>query len=292
MKSLPIFQALNQRLIRMKFKKLFVLLTLTLEGISFSGSAGAGMPIQHWSLKSGAKVYLITTPNLPMLDLQIDFDAGSRRDPVEQPGVSSAVAMMMSKGVLASANKPALDENQLGEAWADLGASFMASASQDRFSFRLRALTQDDILGAAIDLVAQQMARPSFDSKIFMRERDKALSGLKESLTQPGVVAGRAFSKVLYPDHPYGALTTPESLVNTNISDLQTFYRTTSTLAQQGLVWLAMYRVKRLLKLQIRSCNSLSVKVVAPLCLQCQALSPLLNPVSSALLLTLLRLMC
>jgi len=224
-KSLPIFQALNQRLIRMKFKKLFVLLTLTLEGISFSGSAGAGMPIQHWSLKSGAKVYLITTPNLPMLDLQIDFDAGSRRDPVEQPGVSSAVAMMMSKGVLASANKPALDENQLGEAWADLGASFMASASQDRFSFRLRALTQDDILGAAIDLVAQQMARPSFDSKIFMRERDKALSGLKESLTQPGVVAGRAFSKVLYPDHPYGALTTPESLVNTNISDLQTFYR-------------------------------------------------------------------
>ena len=96
MKSLLLFQAPNQRCICMNFKKLFVLLTLTLEGLSLSVTAAAGMPIQQWSLKSGAKVYLITTPNLPMLDLQIDFDAGSRRDPVEQPGLSSAVAMMMS----------------------------------------------------------------------------------------------------------------------------------------------------------------------------------------------------
>jgi len=224
-KSLLLFQALNLQRIRMKLKNLLVSITLTFVGLSMCGAAVAGMPIQQWSLKSGAKVYLITTPNLPMLDLQIDFDAGSRRDPVEQPGLSSAVAMMMSKGVLASANKPALDENQLGEAWADLGASFTASAGQDRFSFRLRALTQDDILGPAIDLAAQQMTRPSFDSKIFARERDKALSGFKESLTQPGVVAGRAFSKALYPDHPYGTLVTTESLLATKISDLQTFYK-------------------------------------------------------------------
>jgi len=194
---------------------------LSLVGLS---QASAGMPIQQWTLNSGAKVYLISTPNLPMLDMQIDFDAGSRRDPEQQTGLSSAVAMMMSKGVLANAKRAALDENQLGEAWADLGASFMASSSQDRFSFRLRTLTEPSILGEAIELAAQQMSRPSFDSKIFVRERDKAVAGLKESLTQPGAIAGRAFAKALYADHPYGALVTQESLLATQISDLQNFY--------------------------------------------------------------------
>ncbi len=203
----------------------FIPFTGLVIGLVCAGHSSAGMPIQHWSLTNGAQVYLITTPNLPMLDAQIDFDAGSRRDPAALPGLSSAVAMMMSKGVLPSAGRPAMDENQIGEAWADLGASFAASSGQDRFSFRLRTLTEPKILGAAVELAAQQISRPSFDSKIFMRERDKALAGLKESLTQPGVVAGRAFAKALYPDHPYGALPSQESLLQTQIADIQDFYK-------------------------------------------------------------------
>jgi len=185
----------------------------------------AGMPIQRWSLATGTQVYLITTPNLPMLDVQIDFDAGSRRDPSDKSGLSSALAMMMSKGVQATPSRPALDENQLGEAWADLGAAFMATPGQDRFSFRLRTLTEPVVLTESVELAAQQMGRPSFDSKVFIRERDKALAGLKESLTQPGVVAGRAFAKAVYPEHPYGALVTADSLQLIQIADLQNFYK-------------------------------------------------------------------
>ena len=57
--------------------------------------------------------------------------------------------MMAGKGVRASGNEPALDENQLGEAWADLGASFGAGASGDRMSFSLRSLTEPDLLDRA-----------------------------------------------------------------------------------------------------------------------------------------------
>ena len=45
-----------------------------------------------------------------MVDIQIDFDAGSRRDPPSQAGLASAVAAMMSKGVHARDNAAALDE--------------------------------------------------------------------------------------------------------------------------------------------------------------------------------------
>ena len=104
--------------------------------------AQATLPIQTLTTAQGARVYLVHSASLPMVDVQIDFDAGERRDPVGQTGLAASVAAMTAKGVRAAAGKPALDENQLGEAWADLGASFGGSATDDRMSFRLRSLTQ------------------------------------------------------------------------------------------------------------------------------------------------------
>ena len=83
-------------------------------------SAWALLPIQHWTEANGAQVWLVESPVIPMVDVQLDFDAGSRRDPAEQAGLAGAVASMASKGVLAMAGEgaaPPLDENALGEAW-------------------------------------------------------------------------------------------------------------------------------------------------------------------------------
>ena len=43
-------------------------------------TASAGIPIQHWTLDNGAKVYLVEVPGLPMVDMQVEFHACSRRD--------------------------------------------------------------------------------------------------------------------------------------------------------------------------------------------------------------------
>jgi len=94
----------------------------------------AALPLQQFALPSGAQVWLAESPGIPMVDVQIDFDAGSRRDPAAQAGLASATASMMSRGLLARSGEPALDENALSEAWADLGASFGGSAGSDRMS--------------------------------------------------------------------------------------------------------------------------------------------------------------
>ena len=104
-------------------------------------SAMAGIPIQFWTLDNGARVYLMEVQGLPMVDIQLEFDAGSRRDSKGLNGLAQATAMMLGKGVQAQDGMPALDENQLGEAWADLGASAGASASNDRMSLSMRSLT-------------------------------------------------------------------------------------------------------------------------------------------------------
>jgi zinc protease len=57
-----------------------------------AGTAQAALPIEHWTLSSGARIYLVSTQALPIVDVQIDFDAGSRRDPAAQAGLASVTA--------------------------------------------------------------------------------------------------------------------------------------------------------------------------------------------------------
>ena len=160
-----------------------------------------------------------------MLDVQIDFDAGSRRDPVLQAGLASITASMAGKGVRAVGDHAALDENALGEAWADLGASFGGSAGSDRMSYYLRSLTYPDLLAKATQLAARQLGDPDFSATIWARERSTLNAALKEANTRPSTLVARAFSAAVYGQHPYGFEMTSETLARINVVDMQTFYR-------------------------------------------------------------------
>ncbi|MFM7697718.1 MAG: M16 family metallopeptidase [Limnohabitans sp.] len=166
--------------------------------------ANAGIPIQFWTLDNGARVYLMEVQGLPMVDIQLEFDAGSRRDSKNLNGLAQATAMMLGKGVKAQDGMPALDENQLGEAWADLGASAGAFVSNDRMSLSLRSLTRPELLDQAIELAARQLAAPSFPADVWNNERERWIASLRESQTKPNVKASEAFAKAVYGDHPYG----------------------------------------------------------------------------------------
>lgn len=156
-----------------------------------------------------------------MLDVQIDFDAGSRRDPPAQAGLASMMADMLDKGVQAGQGAPALDENALGEAWADLGAQFGAGASADRLSFSLRSLTEPDLLDQAVALAARGIAEPSFSEPVWQRERQRMQAALKESYTRPASVVGRAYAQAVYGAHPYGQDVTEATLARISSADLR-----------------------------------------------------------------------
>ena len=198
-------------------------LLLTATGL-FCNYSLAAIPIQHWVLANGAKVYLVESPAIPMLDVQIDFDAGSRRDPPDKVGLAGVAADVLEKGVVARGGLPALDENALGEAWADLGASFDSSAGADRMSFSLRTLTEPDLLDKAVALAARQIGEPAFPDNVWQRGRQQIIAALKESYTRPGSVAGRAYAKAVYGAHPYGYETTEASVGRINVADMRAFY--------------------------------------------------------------------
>ncbi|WP_370283278.1 M16 family metallopeptidase [Ramlibacter sp. WS9] len=195
------------------------------------GQAMAAIPIQHWTQPSGAKVYLVESPSIPMVDFQIDFDAGSRRDPADKAGLARVTATMASKGITAArtpgagAYDAALDENQLSEAWADLGAGFGASASSDRMSFSLRSLNYPDLLPKAIQLASRQLADPSFPDAVWQRDRQRMSASIREANTKPATIVGHAFAAAVYGTHPYGYETTEATLARISVDDMRQAYR-------------------------------------------------------------------
>jgi zinc protease len=204
-----------------------------------AGSAAAAIPIQHWTQPSGAQVYLVESPAIPMVDVQLDFDAGSRRDPASQAGLASVTAGQSGKGVRAACAaagsatrnasaqppcEPALDENAVSEAWADLGASFGGGATSDRMSFSLRSLTYPDLLPKAAALAARQLGEPAFDAAVWRRDRERINASLKEANTRPATIAGRAFAEAVYGGHPYGQETTEQTLAAISVADMRAMY--------------------------------------------------------------------
>ncbi|NPC57645.1 M16 family metallopeptidase [Caenimonas soli] len=189
------------------------------------GPALAAIPIQHWTQPSGAKVYLVQSPSIPMVDVRIEFDAGGRREPADKAGLAGVTAGMISKGVEARNGEPALDENQLGEAWADLGAGFSAGAGSDRMSFSLRSLTYPDLLPKSIHLAARQMGEPAFPEAIWQRERHRLAASIREANTRPATLAGRAYAAAVYSGHPYGHEMTEATLERIGVQDMRNMYR-------------------------------------------------------------------
>ncbi|MCB1960642.1 MAG: insulinase family protein [Rhodocyclaceae bacterium] len=179
----------------------------------------AGVDIQQWTLPSGARVSFVETHALPMLDVQVDFVAGSAYAPADKAGLAELTAGLLDAGT------QALDENALADRFADLGAQFGASAETDRATVSLRTLSSPAEREAAVALLADILRSPAFPKTVLTRERGRALAGLKEAQTQPGYLVERDFMAAIYGDHPYGRASSEASLAAIGRDDVVAFHR-------------------------------------------------------------------
>ena len=174
----------------------------------------AGVNIQHWVAPSGARVYFVESRVLPMLDVQVDFAAGSMFDP---RGKSGTAALTRATLDLGAGNR---DETAISEQLADIGAALAGSADTDRASVSIRTLSAPEKRTVAIDILRQIVQAPRFDPAVVERERGRTVSALKEAMTRPDAIAGKTFWATLYPAHPYGQQATPESVAALTREDL------------------------------------------------------------------------
>jgi zinc protease len=183
-----------------------------------SQAALAGVKIEHWVSPSGARVYFVESRVLPMLDIQVDFAAGSMFDPTGKSGLAALTRGALDLG----AGK--FDETAIAEQMADIGANLTGGADTDRASVALRTLSAKDKLEPALSILKNVLHAPLFDAAIFEREKARTVASLKDAMTRPDSIAGKAFWAAMYPNHPYGRQATPESVAVLTRDDLVAFY--------------------------------------------------------------------
>lgn len=185
--------------------------------------AHAALRIAAWTLDNGARVLFVESHAVPIVDVNIDFDAGSRRDPPGKAGLAAMTNQLLATGVRAG-DMPAMNEAQIADAFADIGAERSDDTSQDRAGIGLRTLAGTAERTAAVALLARMLAQPAFPQEAFAREQARAIAGLREELSKPEVLAGRALQQAMYGSHPYGQVETPQSLAAMTREDVQAFH--------------------------------------------------------------------
>ncbi|HEX5127370.1 MAG TPA: pitrilysin family protein [Rhodocyclaceae bacterium] len=196
-------------------ERLFLALVMTMAYVEVH----AAIQIQNWTAPSGARVYFVEEHNIPMLDVQIDFDAGAARDPAGKPGVASFTHGLLDAGA------GTLSENDIADRMADLGAQFGGGAEMDRASLNLRVLSDHAQRDPALELLRAIIAEPRFPSAVLERERARSIAELKEAETRPEAILGKRFAQLAYGNHPYGRSPSVANLQHITRQDLIAFHR-------------------------------------------------------------------
>lgn len=182
-------------------------------------AAEAGVKIEHWVAPSGARVYFVETHVLPILDVEVDFSAGSAYDPAGNAGLAGLTSGLLDAGA------GDLDEEAISARLVDIGARMGAVTEGDRAGVTLRTLSYAREKAAALDLLQQILAKPTFPDAVVSREKARSVAAIQEADTRPDAISAKRFAAAIYPGHPYGVSATVESVGRIGRDDLVAFHR-------------------------------------------------------------------
>ena len=184
---------------------------------------GQSLNIKSWKTDSGSSVFFVNSQRLPMIDVMLDIDAGSRWDPSGLEGLASLVAGMLFKGHYSDGKM--VSEEEIGEFFVQNSIIRSVSTSRDKASISIRFLNEPEIIQKLGRFLQNVLSKPEFNESILARQKRRSLLALRESLTRPQQLALRNLWDKMYPDHPYGRGVTEQSLGNVSREELQTFFR-------------------------------------------------------------------
>ncbi len=189
--------------------------------LALAAPAYALLPIQHWQTKQGARVYFVESRDLPMLDVSVDFPAGSGFGTREKAGLPMLTQHLLRLGA------GGMSDDEISRRIADVGAQLGGRFDSDRAGLSLRTLTSADEMKQALDVLGQLLQRPDFPVAVLEREKARVIGSIKEADTKPETILGRNFNELVYGAHPYGLRTSGEvdTLAGITREDLAAFYR-------------------------------------------------------------------
>lgn len=182
-------------------------------------SVNGVLNIQHWQTSRGVRVYFVQVKTLPIVDIDIVIDAGASRN--KKGGLAYLTSQLLADGT------KALTADQVAENFDNVGAEYTASTQRDSTSISLRSLSDKAQLNPALQNLAAILAYPAFPEAGLKREKQNAISALKQQAQKPNQIASKAFYKALYGNLPYAnwVLGDESSISQMKSDDLKAFHQ-------------------------------------------------------------------
>lgn len=169
---------------------------------------------ETFTLDNGLKVFVVKNDKLP----RVAFTLVLERDPLlegDKAGLTGFVGEMMTGGTT-SRTKDQLDEE------IDFIGGSLSASSTSIFASSLKK-HQAKIL----ELMADVLYNPVFPQEELDKLKKQSLTGLATSKDDPGAISSRLVNAMVYgKDHPYGEVTTEETINNIAVEDIKDYYET------------------------------------------------------------------
>jgi len=147
------------------------------------------------TLPNGLQILLVEDRRFPLVSARLGFQAGSKYDPEDLPGLSESAGALLTEGTVSRTAR------QIAEEVATIGGALRADSSPDALIIEASALSE--YLPTLLELicdVARNAAFPGDEVALRIQNREQELLAQR---AQAAFLASEKFAQVVFGSHPY-----------------------------------------------------------------------------------------
>ncbi|NAY91968.1 insulinase family protein [Muricauda sp. JGD-17] len=168
---------------------------------------------ERFELNNGLKVMVVENHKLPRVRIQLMID----NPPIfegDKAGVGSLTSSLLGKGSTSIPKDDFYEEVDFLGASINIGAQSASASCLSKYFPRI------------LELMADAALNPNFTQEEFEKEKDKLLTNIKSEEKDVSAIANRVELALAYgKKHPYGQITSEETVNNVALMDVEQHYR-------------------------------------------------------------------
>lgn len=171
------------------------------------------------TLPNGMKIAWFLDDKLPLVDLALMVESGTKNDPRGKSGTVELLSRLLERG------SNGLDAQQIAERVESLGASGFATSDEEGITIGMHGLSQD--ADSLLETLAWMALRPAFLPTEYQREKNRIAESWRHLPDSVDSLSGYAFGRAILSGTVYGrgSLQDLKQLSKVSLTDVKAFHR-------------------------------------------------------------------
>ncbi len=197
--------------------------------------------INKLKFKNKLPIYFIPKTNLPIVQVGLIINAGSKHDNKYKYGTAKLTSMTIDEGA------GAFSSLELDNEFESLGTVFDISTDKDSTIISMLSLLEN--FEKSFELLSLILKKPHFNEYDFNREKEKLKTQLLQLKDEPNYLAHSAFESIIFKGTAYSnpSLGNIDSIENITVNDVKSFHNNFYNINNAELIVVGEIEQKRLM---------------------------------------------